>query len=518
MNTGDDNNQLEKHALENLRISEIRYRRLFESARDGILILDFETKKITDVNPYMLELLGYPREYFLGKELWEIGLLKNEAESLAVYEELEKNHYIRYEDLPLKNKNGENWEVEVISNVYLENDRQVIQCNIRDITDRVQADEKLKQLNLEIERQALAFNTLLSSLSDMTFAFDRELRYKYANQSLEVFYGKKLEELAGKNLSDLGFPEDSTLKIRQNLQQVFDTGESVKDETEFPDAAGEIGFYEYVFNPVISADGTVETVVGSAREITERKRAEREILRLNETLEERVIERTAKLEAANKEMEAFSYSVSHDLRAPLRAIDGFSRALLEDYSEKLDEEGQDYLEQLCEASTSMGHLIEDLLNLSRLSRSEMHFESVDLSILAHGITNKLQKSQPDRNVHFNIEEHIIVDGDQRLLSIAMQNLFDNAWKFTSKKEQAEIAFGQVENGEKNEYFVRDDGAGFDMAYAGSLFGVFQRLHSTEEFDGTGIGLVIAQRIINRHGGVIRAEGKVGEGATFYFTI
>ncbi len=505
-------------SIENLRISEVRYRRLFESARDGILILDFETRKITDVNPYMLEFLGYPREYFLGKELWEIGLLKDEEESAAAFRELQKNHYVRYENLPLENKNGEKWEVEVVSNVYTENNRQVVQCNIRDITERLKTEKKLKQVNLEVAHQAAAFNTLLSSISDMTFTFDRELRFRYANQSVEVLYGKKLKNLIGKNFTDLNDPNNLTAKIRQNLQQVFETGESVRGETSFPNQTGEIGFYEYILNPIISADETVEMVVGSAREITERKRDEAKIQQLNETLEQRVSERTAELKAANKELEAFSYSVSHDLRAPLRAIDGFSRALLEDYSEQIDETGQNYLNRVCAASAHMAQLIEDLLNLSRLSRSEMRSQTVNLSKMAGEIAERLKESEPERTVKFSIEKDISAMGDERLLHIALQNLFDNAWKFTSKRENAEISFGQIQNGEKTEYFVRDNGAGFDMAYDDKLFGVFQRLHTKEEFEGTGIGLVTVQRIVHRHGGSIRAEAVVGEGAAFYFTL
>ncbi len=166
----------------------------------------------------------------------------------------------------------------------------------------------------------------------------------------------------------------------------------------------------------------------------------------------------------------------------------------------------------------MAQLIDDLLNLSRLSRSEIRLEKVDLSNLAREITEKLHESQPERTVKFSIEDNVIVTGDERLLRIALQNLFDNAWKFTSKRAQAQIAFGQIRHGDKTEYFVRDDGAGFDMAYACKLFGVFQRLHTAHEFEGTGIGLVTVKRIVNRHGGLIRAEGKVGGGAAFYFTL
>ena len=518
MSIGKYKDSLDTSPTYDLKTSEIRYRRLFEAARDGILILDFETRKITDVNPYMSELLGYPREHFLGKELWQIGLLRDETESAAAFRELQENHYIRYEDLPLENKDGDKWEVEFVSNVYRENDCQVIQCNIRDITQRLRTEQKLKRLNLEIERQAVAFNTLLSSISDMTFTFDRDLRFGYANQSVEALYGKKPEELIGKNFADLDYPEELTVRIRQNLRQVFETGQPVKDETRFPDAAGEIGFYEYIFNPIVAADGSVEMVVGSAREITERKRAEQEIQKLNETLEQRVAERTAELKTANKELEAFSYSVSHDLRAPLRAIDGFSRALLEDCAEQLDETGRNYLSRVCAASAHMAQLIEDLLNLSRLSRSEMRYRTVNLSVMARQIIDAMRESEPGRAVKFHLEDDVVVKGDERLLRIALQNLLGNAWKFTSKREGAEIAFGQIEHAGKTEYFVRDNGAGFDMAYADKLFGVFQRLHSLQEFDGTGIGLVIVQRIVHRHGGFIRAEAEVGKGATFYFTL
>jgi len=369
--------------LEDLQASEIRYRRLFEAARDGILILDAVSRKITDANPYMTELLNYSRDDFLGKELWEIGILRDKEASAAAFRQLQENGYIRYEEF-LETSGGEIREVEFVSNVYEEAGRQVAQCNIRDLT--------------------------------------------------------------------------------------------------------------------------------------ERREAEKEIRRLKDSLERRVLERTAELEVVNKELESFSYSVSHDLRAPLRAIDGFSRALLEDYAEQIDEVGQNYLARVCAASQTMAQLIDDLLNLSRVTRSEIRFESVNLSNLAREIAKKLRDSQPKRLVKFSIEEKVIVMGDERLLRIALQNLFDNAWKFTSKRAQAAIAFGQIRQGEKTEYFVRDDGAGFDMAYADKLFGVFQRLHSAKEFDGTGIGLATVQRIVHRHGGYIRAEAKVGEGAAFYFTL
>ncbi|MCK4273466.1 MAG: hypothetical protein KAW90_01140, partial [Dehalococcoidales bacterium] len=227
---------------------------------------------------------------------------------------------------------------------------------------------------------------------------------------------------------------------------------------------------------------------------------------------------SARLAATNKELETFSYSVSHDLRSPLRSIDGFSQALLEDYSDKLDENGQDYLKRLRGASQKMGELIDGLLKLSRLTRSKMHEESVDLSALGEEIAARLQEMQPKRRAKFIIDKGLTASGDPQLLRVLIENLLGNAWKFTGKSPHAKIEFGATRNNGKKTYFVKDNGAGFDTTYADKLFGAFQRLHDTTEFPGTGIGLATVQRIINRHGGTIQAEGAVGKGATFYFTL
>jgi len=252
--------------------------------------------------------------------------------------------------------------------------------------------------------------------------------------------------------------------------------------------------------------------------ITTRKKAEAEILRLNAELEDRVRLRTAQLEEANRELGTFSYSVSHDLRAPLRIIDGFSQALLEDYKERIDPEGRDFLDRIRANAQFMGHLIDDMLKLARVSRTETSIEDVDLSALARQSAADIARAYPGRVVDLDIAEDLNVRSDPHLLRVVFDNLFDNAWKFTGRTSRPSVKFGAAESEHGPAYFVRDNGVGFDMAYVGKLFGAFQRLHAKEEFPGTGIGLATVQRIILRLGGRVWAEGGEGRGAAFFFTL
>ncbi len=255
-----------------------------------------------------------------------------------------------------------------------------------------------------------------------------------------------------------------------------------------------------------------------AQEVTERQRAEDEVRRLNAELERRVTERTAQLEATNRELEAFSYSVSHDLRAPLRTIDGFSAAVLEEHAEQLDAEGKQHLGRVRAAAVHMRQLIDDLLSLSRVSRAELTRQRVDLSALAAAVGAELQSADPQRLVTLIVAPGIVVDADARLLRIALENLLGNAWKYTRRQPQPVIELGVRQQQSKAVYVVRDNGAGFDMRFADKLFGAFQRLHGAHEFEGTGIGLATVQRIVHRHGGRIWVDAAVGQGATFFFTL
>ena len=265
-------------------------------------------------------------------------------------------------------------------------------------------------------------------------------------------------------------------------------------------------------------DGEIVRSIGTVQDVTERILVEQELEAYRNTLEERVEARTAELLAANEELEAFAYTVSHDLRAPLRAIHGFSQILLEDYHDRLDDEGRGYLQRVSSNTTRMGNLIDDLLSLARISRHQLDVTSCPLSEMVTGISRSLQQQDPDRQVNFHIQPGLRVQGDNSLLRIMLENLLGNAWKYTSKSEQVEIRFGQQQQDGQTVYFVCDNGVGFDDQYAHQLFTPFQRLHKAQEFEGTGIGLATVQRIIQRHGGEIWARAQVGEGACFYFTL
>ncbi|HTE41357.1 MAG TPA: ATP-binding protein [Steroidobacteraceae bacterium] len=378
-------NQEHHEALQALRVSESRYRRLFETAQDGILIIDAESEEITDVNPFLFEMLGYTKNDFLGKKLWDLVAFKDVEASKRSFGELQSIGYIRYEDLPLQTKHGRRIDVEFVSNRYLVDSKQIIQCNIRNISERVLAENKVRKL--------------------------------------------------------------------------------------------------------------------TAR------------------LEERVGARTIQLEALNKELEAFSYTVSHDLRAPLRQVDGYTQMLQETHSVQGDANAMSVAVKIRGSVARMNGLIDALLKLAHLSLNALKREPVDVSALVHIVAAELQQRDPSRHVEWKIAEGATADADPQLLRVVLDNLLGNAWKFSAQRDCAHIEFGVSPQADGSiTFFESDDGAGFDMSHADKLFGAFQRFHSGNEFPGSGIGLATVQRIVHRHGGRVWAESSVDHGATFYFTL
>lgn len=313
------------------------------------------------------------------------------------------------------------------------------------------------------------------------------------------------------------FHADDRAALADALTQALEEARPYQVDMRLLAATGEVLWVRNVCEPVV-AGGRVIKLEGSLQDITEAKLAQLELAQLTEQLEQRVRERTAELQAANAELEAFAYSVSHDLRAPLRGIAGFGSALLEDYGDHLDDQARHYLQRIVAGTAHMGQLIDDLLTLSRVTRAEMNREAVDLGELAREVDAALREQYPQRQVQFRVATDLRVYGDRRLLRILLTNLLDNAWKFTSPRPEAHIELGATELEGETVYYLRDDGVGFDMAYADKLFTPFQRLHRSDEFPGTGIGLATVRRIVTRHGGRVWIEGEVNTGTTVYFTL
>ncbi len=628
--------EVAKTSTQTLNDSEVRYRRLFEAAQDGILILDAQTGMIDDVNPYLIDMLGYSREEFVKKKLWEVGAFKDIDASKVGFKVLQEKGYIRYEDLPLRAKGGQLIQVEFVSNVYPAGDKIVIQCNIRDITNHRLAEDAL----LMSEKHYLGlFENMLNGFAYCKIILDngqpRDFIYLDVNTAFGALTG--LKHVVGKKASDVipGIRE-SDPELIALYGRVALTGKSERLETYVE--ALKMWFSISVYSPQKGYFVAVFDV------ITERKRAEDELRKAHEELEIQVQQRTAALSQSNMllqtlldnmpdqiyfkdlqsrfiknsrsqtnalglsdpseaigktdfdffphasrayadeqeiirsgkplvdfderavwpdghetwvsttkvplrdhegkiigtfgisrdttdrrnnedalrkardELEAFSYSVSHDLRAPLRGIDGWSLALLEDYGNLLDKRGQEYIQRVRSETQHMGELIDDLLQLSRITRAEIHTERIDLSAIARSIVARLQESEPQRQVEFVIQNDLIAKGDAHLMEVALTNLLGNAFKFTGKSPHPRVDFGLMNMENRRVFFVRDNGAGFDMAYAKKLFGAFQRMHKASEFPGTGIGLATVQRIINHHGGRVWAESAVNLGATFFFTL
>jgi PAS domain S-box-containing protein len=490
-----------------LRASELSYRRLFEAAKDGILILDVDTGRINDVNPFLFNLLGFTRDEMTGKTVGELSPFKDIESNQIMLERLQKDGYVRYEDLPLETRDGRRIAVEFVSNVYQEGDKKVIQCNVRDITARKLA-----------EATSILLAAIVESSDDAIIGTDLNGCITSWNQGAQKIFGYTADEMVGTSIVRLMPPErrneESHIleKIRQGKSvEHFETRRQIKD--------GRVIDVSITSSPIRNTAGKVIGVSKVAHDISERKAAEGKISQLNFELERRVIERTAQLQTANEESEAFSYSVSHDLRAPLRHVMGFVELLQKDAGPLLSEKNLHYLTTISQAAKRMGELIDDLLAFSRIGQSEMQKTGINLDELVRETAQGFEAQTRGRVIRWEIPPLPPVLADRALLHLALINLIGNAVKFTSGRAEAKIEIGcaPARDGE-TVIFIRDNGAGFDPLYAGKLFGVFQRLHSQSEFEGTGIGLANVQRIIHRHGGRTWAEGVVDGGATFYFSI
>ncbi len=346
---------------------------------------------------------------------------------------------------------------------------------------------------------------------------DQDGKLTYVNDKFCDLTGYLKGELLGKNYSilDSGFNDDDFFK---SLWGTIRRGQIWHGEIQDKRKDGSYYWVDTTIVPFINKQGKPYQYVGIQTDITERKEVTNELREYQEHLEEKVEERTHKLKIANSELESFCYSVSHDLRAPLRSIDGFSQALLEDYSAQLDEQACNYLNRVCASSQRMGELIDDLLSLSKVVRSDMSTSSVNLGKLATRVIEQLTERDPARKVDFNCTSGCMVSGDERLLLVMFENLIGNAWKFTSRTENAQIEFGVEHKEDHKVYYVRDNGAGFDEKYKHKMFEPFQRLHSNEEYEGSGIGLATVQRIVRRHEGEVWAESASGNGAIILFTL
>jgi PAS domain S-box-containing protein len=596
-----------------LRASELSYRRLFEAARDGILILDVDTGRITDVNPFLVELLGFSRSEMIGKTVGELSPFKDVVSNQAMLERLQKDGYVRYQDLPLETRDGRNIAVEFVCNVYEAGGKKVIQCNVRDITERRRSETAASWLAAIVESSddAIIGKNLNGIITNW-------------NQGAEKIFGYTASEMVGTSIMRL-IPADRQDQENQTLTKIkgggsvehFDTLRQTKDgrlidvsvtASPIKDVNGKAvgvskvardiserrrteakaswlaSFPERNPNPIVELDlasGVVHyvnpcaiqmlpdlqskgmshpllaglqeiqntllngktdtlrreistgelffaqtiTYIPEAKrlriystDITDRKTAEEKIHQLNNELEQRVIERTAELEVANKELESFSYSISHDLRAPLRAVNGFAGIVLEDFGPQLPEEGRGYLERIRAGALRMGVLIDDLLAFSRLSRQPVNRQTVNSARIVNEVLDELKPQREGRQIEIQIGNLPACHGDPALLKQVWVNLISNAIKYTRGREPAIVEIGCARENDQDVFFVRDNGAGFDMQYANKLFGVFQRLHREDQFEGTGVGLAIVQRIVHRHGGRVWAKAEVNHGATFYFTI
>ena len=498
-----------KQAEESLKEAELKFRTIFDSASDGILITDAINKYFISANEKICAMLGYTKEEILKLNVSDIHPKESLPYVIDQFEKLVRKEISIAPDIPVMKKDKTLFFVDINSSSIILEGKECLIGIFRDMSERKRTEEVLRQ-----EQQFS--KSVLDSLPEIFYLFTYpEKRLKLSNRQFQKLLGFNGEEIKGRHVTEWFVPEYREA-VLMAIDKVMEKGKNSIEAPLLTNDGRQIPFF--LTGTKFEVDDQ-SYFMGIGIDLTERNKTEKELKKYRDHLEELVRERTINLEAANKELEAFSYSVSHDLRAPLRSIKGFSQALLEDYYEKLNAQGRDYLTRIKTATRKMSDLIEDMLQLSQITRIEMNMEKVNLSLLARSVISELHKSQPQRHVEIKIADGLEDKADLRLMRITLDNLLGNAWKFTEKQAKAVIEFGLWKKDRKKIiYFIRDNGAGFDMAYADKLFAPFQRLHADDEFPGAGIGLATVRRILNRHGGMIRAEGEIGKGATFYFSL
>ncbi|MDH3453380.1 MAG: PAS domain S-box protein, partial [Gammaproteobacteria bacterium] len=498
----------ERKRAERALQSELRRNQIvLKSSQDGFFTCDLNGK-LRDVNRAYERMLGYAPGEMAGMDLADIEANKSPtevAESLARIAREGQGFF----EVKHRHKQGFTVDFEVSVAAAIIDEDPFIFSFMRDVTDRNKALADLRESQAQLH--AL---TMLAPAG--IFRTDKDGRTTYVNEHWSELTGIATSKPGGDDWTYFLHEEDRE-RVLKHWRDRLASRTVFRDEYRYQRPQGSLVWVYCVANPQYNQQAEFTGYIGALTNITARKQAQAELENYRDHLEELVDARTAELRTAVREQESFSYSVSHDLRSPLRTIDGFSHMLLDEYSEVLDAEGKQCLQRVRAASQRMGLLIDALLNLSRMSRRKMRYETVDVSEIANDIVRRLRRTDPERDAQIEVAEELRAKGDSALLRVVLENLLNNAWKYSNKQTHTRIEVARID-GRGSGFLVRDNGVGFDMRYADRLFKPFQRLHTFEEFEGTGIGLATVVRIIERHGGKVWAESEEGKGATFYFTV